>query len=283
MKSHFKILPRVLALSAIALLLCSCSDGQKESVEGEVVSWPELVTFDELAYRAEGLAKVKDREGILRDRSALLVAGQAVSLESMPENAKNPKQIEPLLGDLSSLVEGLSEADLPDERLFALVEGLHPVVESLIKAAGMPHIHANEGPHDGSLYPVFGGDGEQIGTAEIKLHDDAGDVEIWLTTGGHGGPPWDLPTDLELSLAFPDLGKEIHLAVRDSTENRDEDGNVTIRDGATNYFVFPGETGVDASWLMGTEFAAKAVLDLEGGSTGDIILRPHVHDEGEDS
>ncbi|MEM6917323.1 MAG: hypothetical protein AAF491_12225, partial [Verrucomicrobiota bacterium] len=185
-------------------MVSSCGEGQNERAEGDAVSWPELVAFDELAYRAEGLAKVKDVAGIVSQQTPLVEAGRAVSLDSMPENVKNPKEVEQLLADLASLVDGIAKDGVPEESLLALVEGLHPVVESLIKAAGMPHVHANEGPNDGSLYPVFGGDGEQIGTAEIKLHDDAGDIEVWLTSGGHGGSPWDLPTDLVLSLAFPD-------------------------------------------------------------------------------
>ncbi|MEM9015649.1 MAG: hypothetical protein AAGC68_01450 [Verrucomicrobiota bacterium] len=283
MKLHVEFLSRFLALAAVMLLSFSCEVGKVNTTEDETVSWPELVAFDELAYRAEGLAKIKDRDGILGQRPALLEAGSAVSPESVPNNVKNPEQVRQLLGDLSSLIDGIAKSDISDATLFSLVEGLHPVVASLIKAAGMPHLHTNEGPNDGSLHPVFGGDGEQVGTAEIKLHDDAGDIEVWLTSGGHGGPPWDLPTDSVLILTFPDLGKQIDLAVRDSTENRDEEGNGTVRDGATNYFVFPGETGADASWLMGREFAAKAILDLEAASTGDIILRPHVHHEEEES
>ncbi|MEM9283498.1 MAG: hypothetical protein AAGA96_16870 [Verrucomicrobiota bacterium] len=252
-------------------------------MKGKEVSWPELVALDELAYRAEGLAKIKDREAVMVERTALLEAGWAVSPKTMPENARNPDQVHQLLGDLTSLVNGLAQSEISNERLFALVEGIHPVVASLIEAAGMPHVHANEGPNDGSLYPVFGGDGEQVGTVEIKLHDDAGDIEVWLTSGGHGGPAWDLPTDSILILTFPHLKKQVELAVRDSTENRDETGNVTVRDGGTNYFVFPGETGIDATWLMGKDFAAVAVLDLEAASTGEMILRPHIHPEGEDS
>ena len=68
-----------------------------------------------------------------------------------------------------------------------------------MKAAGMPHVHANEGPKGGFRFIVFGADGQQVGTAEIKLHDDAGDLEVWLTRGGHGGDPWRLPVGQTLA------------------------------------------------------------------------------------
>ncbi len=245
--------------------------------------WPELSAFDEIAYRAEGLAMVKDRDGLLSIRASLLEAGWAVSFMTMPEDVANAALVHELLGDLTSLVNGFAKADLPDESLFALAEGLHPVVEALFEAAGMPHVHANEGPNDGWLHPIFGPDGTQVGTAEIKLHDDAGDLEVWLTEGGHGGAPWELPVATVLRLEFPETGRRVDLAVRDELENRDENGAATVRDGATNYFVFPGETDADASWLMGEDFAAKAVLSWEGATSGEFVLRPHVHhEEGEE-
>ncbi len=191
----------------------------------------------------------------------------------MSRNAKEPYQVRQLIGDVSNLLDGLAAADLPDELLFPLAEGLHPVAEVLIEAAGMPHIHDSEGPNGGCLHAVFGPDGTQTGTAEIKLHDDAGDVEIWLTRDGRGGESWDLPVATTLAMPFPALDREITLAVRDHTENSDESGQATVRAGATNYFVFPGGTGADASWLNGTDFVAKAELLFGGSTTGAIILR----------
>ena len=67
------------------------------------------------------------------------------------------------------------------------------------------------------------------------------------------------------------------LAVRDRERNADESGSSTIHQGATAYFVFPADTGADASWLMGKEFAAKSELRFEDAKTGSFILRPHVH------
>ena len=80
-----------------------------------------------------------------------------------------------------------------------------------------------------------------------------------------------------LSLSFPGLGKEIELAVRDHIQNKDESGSETLVDGKTNYFVFPGASGMDPAWLMGSNFAAKAELSFLVNTTGPFVLRPHVH------
>ncbi|MEM6569817.1 MAG: hypothetical protein AAF957_15510 [Planctomycetota bacterium] len=269
----------VFSLLGLCLVaICSaCSTGEGG---GDAVFWPELAEFDELAYRADGLVRTDDLAAVEGSLAELLASGRAVTVASIPSNAADPKQVEAMLTDLTSLIEGL--ADEPDEdSMQTLVLGLHPVIENLMKAAGMPHVHANEGPHSGFRHPVFDADGTQIATVEVKLHDDAGDLEVWLTRGGYDGDPWRLPVDTNLALAFPGLEREVTLAVRDRDRNEDESGASTILDGTTDYFVFPGATEADATWLMGTEFAAKAELRVEGATTGSFVLRPHVHRAGD--
>ncbi len=264
----------------LSLIATSCKrNGTGSGTGDQPVSWPELARFDEVAYRADGLARAGDLASVRESLSGLLKAGEAVTPVTVPPDVADPQQVETILADLHNLVEGLS-SELDDESLGALVLGLHPVIENLMRAAGMPHIHANEGPNDGFLHPVFDSGGKQVGTAEIKLHDDAGDLEVWLTRGGHGGEPWRLSLDTTLALDFPDLGKTLTLAVRDRERNEDESGAPTIHEGATAYFVFPGETGADASWLTGEDFAAKAELRFAGATTGSVVLRPHIHEGG---
>ena len=129
----------------------------------------------------------------------------------------------------------------------------------------------------GFLFPVFDVDGKQNATVEIKLHDDAGDLEVWLKKGGYDGEALLLPTATVLTLEFPTLDRNVTLAVRDHERNEDESGNSTVLEAKTNYFVFPGETGVDATWLMGAEFAAKVELSFTNATTGSFVLRPHIH------
>ena len=81
-----------------------------------------------------------------------------------------------------------------------------------------------------------------------------------------------------LTLAFPSEGRRSILPSVNGTK-RGRIGESTIFDGKTNYFVVPADTGVDASWLMGSEFAAKAELGFGTETTGSFVLRPHVHRE----
>jgi len=266
---------------SLALIFGSC-DRSLSEMEQETVSWPEINRFDDLAFQADGLARVEELGTVRELLSELLEAGKAVTPASVPSNAADPEQIELILGDLNSLVDGLATENLDDVSLENLVLGLHPVIAKLIEAAGMPHIHANEGPNSGFLYPVFDHTGNQTGTIEIKLHDDAGDLEVWLKRGGYEGDAWRLPTTTILTLDFPVLDRNIILAVRDQDRNEDESGASTIVDGNTNYFVFPGETESDASWLMGADFAAKVELSFEDTTTGIFVLRPHIHRKEEE-
>ena len=259
-----------------ALFFASCERGTVETSE-DPVSWPEINRFDDIAFQADGYARVEDLKAVRELMADLLLAGKALTKESIPANVADPQQVELILGDLSNLVSGLAVEELDDATLADLVLGLHPVIAKLIDAAGMPHIHANEGPNSGFLFPAFDGEGKQTGTIEIKLHDDAGDLEVWLKKGGYEGEPWRLPLDTTLTLDFPAESKTVTLAVRDTERNEDESGESTIFEGATNYFIFPGETGTDASWLMGADFAAKVELSFAGATTGSFILRPHVH------
>ena len=266
---------------SLALIFGSC-DRSLTEMEEETVSWPEINRFDDLAFQADGLARVEELGTVRELLSELLEAGKAVTPASVPSNAADPQQIELILGDLNSLVDGLAAENLDDVYLENLVLGLHPVIAKLIEAAGMPHIHANEGPNSGFLYPVFDHTGNQTGTIEIKLHDDAGDLEVWLKRGGYEGDAWRLPTATILTLDFPVLDRNVTLAVRDQDRNEDESGASTIVDGNTNYFVFPGETKSDASWLMGADFAAKVELSFGDKSTGIFVLRPHIHRKDEE-
>ena len=257
--------------------ISSCERPVTETEDENEVSWPEITHFDDLAFRADGLVRVKDLSAARALLSELVQSGLALKASSIPHNASAPQEVELILGDLANLIDALEKDNLDDASFENLVLGLHPVVAKLIEAAGMPHVHANEGPNSGFLFPVFDGTGKQVGAIEIKLHDDAGDLEVWLIRGGFGGEPWRLSIDSALTLDFTDLDKKVTLAVRDRERNEDESGASTILEGKTDYFVFPGPREVDASWLMGADFAAKVELSFDQATTGSFVLRPHVH------
>lgn len=140
------------------------------------------------------------------------------------------------------------------------------------------HEHAeNVGRHHGILAP-FEGEGAS-GVIELKLHDDKGDLELWVTTDGKA--PFDLPLDSVVQVKFTAQNKTVPLVVRDKDRNEDEAGNANNRDGKTNYFIYPGDTGADAAWLQGKAFKAMVTVsftrDGKPYSTKEFELTPHVH------
>jgi len=141
------------------------------------------------------------------------------------------------------------------------------------------HGHAHT-PHDGVLAAFTSPDGG-AGNIELKLHDDKGDLELWLTSQKKD-QPYDLPLNAVLTVTFPELdNKAVNLQVRNTEKNEDEDGKTNIRGNKTNYFIFPGDTGADPSFLLGKEFSSKAVvsfsIDGKQFRTEPFVLFPHTH------
>ena len=74
------------------------------------------------------------------------------------------------------------------------------------------------------------------------------------------------------------------LTARDQDKNPDEDGAPNMRDGKTNYFIFPGDSGQDPKWLMGKAFKGrvKVTFTHDGASyaSTEFDLIPHTHGAG---
>lgn len=142
---------------------------------------------------------------------------------------------------------------------------------------GHGHHHT---PHLGTLAPFQSTNGK-TGFVELKLHDDKGDLELWLTEDKEGTKPFELALDSVITVTFPELNKTVQLRVRNRDKNEDESGKATIRDGKTNYFIFPGDTGADPSFLLGKEFSSDTVLSFTSPgaqhATQPFELRPHTH------
>lgn len=140
-------------------------------------------------------------------------------------------------------------------------------------------------PHDGMLARLGGPAKALDGWLELKLHDDKGDLELWLAKDKAMSEPLDLPLGAKPTVRFIDFkGRTVTLAVRDTAKNLDEDGAANVRAGKTNYFIFPGNTGADAKWLMGKKFTSIVVVAVPTGETAtesaEFVLRPHTHGPG---
>jgi len=147
---------------------------------------------------------------------------------------------------------------------------------------GHTHEHSHsDSSHHGIVVPLFSGQ-QHKGFAEIKLHDDKGDLELWLTKDKTAGSSFDLPLNSEIVVTFPKLNPQVvTLRIRNNEQNEDEEGNGNIRENKTNYFIFPGDTGVDASFLTGKEFSTNTVVSfvVDGitYTSNTFKLQPHTH------
>jgi hypothetical protein len=151
-------------------------------------------------------------------------------------------------------------------------------------AAGHGHSHAAT-PHDGVVTELKFDSGENAGFIELKLHDDKGDLEAWLFADSQLSEPLDIPADGVINVAFKDVpGKTATLSVRNNQQNEDEDGKPNLRNGMTNYFIFPGDSGQDPSWLMGKDFQSKVIASFTVGNghytSNEFTLIPHTHADG---
>lgn len=140
-------------------------------------------------------------------------------------------------------------------------------------------------PHEGVVAAFHGPEGVLAGHLELKLHDDKGDLELWLATDAAIKAPFDLPVAATVRVQFVDVGNRVvELRVRNTTTNEDEAGVANVRGGRTNYFIFPGETGADAAWLVGAKFASivKVTFEAEGRTytSEEFMLVPHTHADG---
>ena len=127
------------------------------------------------------------------------------------------------------------------------------------------HVASVEGPRGGTLVAIM--DGEALsGHAEVRFHAEFGELEVWLGTDASMSSPLDVPvaTVLMLRTATGDSAGT-RLAVRDPERNEDEEGNVNVRDGATNYFVYPTDYSEEPSPPVGASGDTPVFIEFEAG------------------
>ncbi len=240
------------------------------------VAWPELRQLDAMAHRAEHLAEAKDAAALRQLAPALATGAEGIAKARLPREARNPLAARLFQDDLGDLAKVFADAaDTADADLFDAAEGLHSVVAELMKAVGMPHVHDHDhGPNHGILVALADAGGKAAGYAEVKLHDDEGDLEVWLYEDDHGRRPLRRPLDTTLRLVAGE--RTVRLAVRDRETNPDEKGTPTIHEGATHYFV-AGAT----EWLKG-HVHIMSTLHVGEGDTAlkskEFELHGHDHD-----
>lgn len=197
-------------------------------------------------------------------------------LETDARTAASPRVTAPLTGDSHHFHLTAAKGQAAPAVLALLPAGAKD--EAALRVALAP----GWGPHDGVLAVLRAGQ-KIAGLVEVKLHDDKGDLEMWLTDSA--GKPLDLALDTVVRLTFIDREQQtVELRVRNQEKNEGEDGLANVRAGKTNYFIFPGATGADAAWLTGADFEGNALLVIKLGDkvllTLPFTLVPHTHAGG---
>lgn len=107
-----------------------------------VVKWAELKKLDDLAEKCEALSDRSDVKGLRKVAPSVKEAATLLEKSQVPKAAKDPEKVKILRGDLKSLIDSLGDPDTQDpEELTAILAGVHPIVEQLMEASGMPHVH----------------------------------------------------------------------------------------------------------------------------------------------
>ena len=128
----------VLVLLALGLCFSGCHSRR-------VVQWPDLTRLDELAEQCEALCDQKDVAALRKVAGDVKSAAITVALDPVPEGARQPAAVNALQSDLSSLADSiLDPAQQDGAALTAILAGVHPIVEKLMEASGMPHVHEGE-------------------------------------------------------------------------------------------------------------------------------------------
>ena len=212
-----------------------------------------------------------------------LISGKAVPTSAWLANADGKKTAEPVV------------AETHDSHWHFNLTPLYPVKKSSLilkvgeEEATIDFARGVQPVADGILSVFKCGDA-RCGYLELKLHGDAGDLELFLydrfapgncfTPAGGKPKPFDIPKNTVIKITFPTHeGKSVELRIRNDDKNEDEDGNPNMRDGKTNYFIFPGESGQDAEWLIGEKARYHAAISFETDGKSyycdPFVLVPH--------
>jgi hypothetical protein len=126
------------------LLLIAMAAAHTRAADGPV-GWPALSMLDALSERCALLVASQDVAEARRIVPSMKLAAETVAKDSPPKNAKQPEQVKVCQADLKSLAAAIDALDPKDvDELAGLLAGVHAVVEQLMEAVGMPHVHQPE-------------------------------------------------------------------------------------------------------------------------------------------
>jgi len=199
--------------------------------------------------------------------------GSATGFTAWVQDAAGQKLCEPVKGDSH------------DNHSHFTITTMAPAADKFVISCGDQvssiSVHPGAAPINGGIMsPLEDSEGKVVGFLELKLHDDAGDLELWICSDGAMSQPLDFLADTTITATFAThSNRSVRLNVRNNDKNEDEDGNPTMRTGKTNYFIFPGESDQDPEFLIGEKFRSTTTLTFTCGNKAytapSFILVPH--------
>jgi len=110
-----------------------------------VVQWPDLKRLDDLAEKCEALCDLKNVQGLREVAGTVKETALTVASDPLPAGTKSPVEVKTLQADLKTLANAIHDpAAQNGAELTDLLAGAHPIVEKLMEASGIPHVHENE-------------------------------------------------------------------------------------------------------------------------------------------
>lgn len=109
------------------------------------VVWKNLKKLDDLAEKCEALSEKKDIAALRKISASVKDAAVLVEKDPPPAGALDAEKVKTLQTDLKSLSDEIGDSEKQDgDELLAVLSAVHPIVEQLMEAAGMPHVHEEE-------------------------------------------------------------------------------------------------------------------------------------------
>ena len=127
------------------LAACSLVFSLSAPAADAVVRWSSLKKLDELAEQCEALSEQKNTAALRKIAPEVKAAALVVAKDAVPGNAAKPAEVKVLQGDLKNLADAITDPSTQNgAELTTILAGVHPIVENLMEAAGMPHVHEDE-------------------------------------------------------------------------------------------------------------------------------------------
>ena len=127
----------------VSVVFCTCFPAMASAKDPVV--WKNLKKLDDLAEKCEASGEKKDIAALRKIAASVKDTAVLVEKDPPPAGALDAEKVKTLQTDLKSLSDEIGDPEKQDgDELLAVLSAVHPIVEQLMEAAGMPHVHEEE-------------------------------------------------------------------------------------------------------------------------------------------